>query len=78
MHEIIKRHYVLVNDKMGFCERLGAVLGITGSAVANRYFGTYLRIPKDNMDITLRELKKELRKQSRQIELTLRLDKEKP
>lgn len=74
MHEIIKRHYVLINDKRGFCEKLGKVLGISGQSVFNHYFGTYLNIPEKNRELTLRELKKELRMQGRQIERALKLE----
>lgn len=74
MHEIIKRHYVLINDKRGFCDKLGKVLNMNGSSVYSHYFGTYLGIPEKKMEITLRELKKELRKQSRDIDRALKLE----
>lgn len=75
MHEIIKRHYALVNDKRGFCDKLGKVLGISGKSVYNHYFGTYLGIPDTKMEITLKELEKELRKQVRQIEMVFKIKK---
>lgn len=75
MHEIIKRHYALVNDKRGFCDKLGKKLGISGQSVFNHYFGTYLNIPAKNREVTLRELEKELRKQVRQIEMVFKLTK---
>lgn len=72
--EIIKRHYCDVMDKQGFCHRLGEVVGRNGTTIFSHWFGTYLNIPEKQRAVTLRELKKELKRQIKRMETTLKLE----
>lgn len=73
MIERIKRKYANLNDKQGFCERLGEKMGKKGKSIFNHWFGTYLNIPLKHRSEVINELNKELRKQQRKVEKALKI-----